>query len=148
MADARVSVAVTSEPISAAALLPLVRDDRAGAIATFEGAVRNHHAGKTVAFLEYEAYIPMAESELGKIAERARERWPIEAIAIHHRIGRLEIGEISVALAVSSAHRNEAFEALRWAIDTLKETVPIWKRETGPDGTFWIEGPEQVPAAD
>lgn len=145
MTGRRLRVEVTDRAISASELADLVRDPRAGAIATFEGTVRDHHAGKKVAFLEYEAYAPMAESELRKIGERVIERWPLEAVAISHRIGRLEIGEVAVALAVSAAHRAEAFDALRWAIDTLKETVPVWKRETGPDGAFWIEGPEHVP---
>lgn len=141
-------VRVTEEPISAAATADRVRRDRAGAIATFEGTVRDHHEGKSVAFLEYEAYVPMARSELQRLAGEASERWPLEGIALDHRIGRLEIGEVAVAIAVSAAHRGPAFDALRWLIDTLKQTVPIWKRETGPDGAYWIEGPEHVRAGE
>jgi molybdopterin synthase catalytic subunit len=140
-----VHVEVTAEPISAAVLAGRVRSSRAGAVATFEGVVRDHHAGKSVAFLEYEAYVPMAEKMLSEIAHEATARWPVEAIAVAHRTGRLEIGEASVAIAVSSAHRGDAFDALRYTIDELKARAPVWKRETGPDGSHWIEGPDIVP---
>lgn len=138
-------VEVTTDPISAADLVARVASSRAGAIATFEGVVRDHHAGKAVAFLEYEAYAPMAEKVLAAIAGEAADRWPIEAIAVAHRTGRLEVGEASVAIAVASAHRGDAFDALRYTIDELKTRAPVWKRETGPDGSHWIEGPDIVP---
>lgn len=141
-------VRVTDRPISADRLARSVASPRAGAIATFEGVVRDHHGGKSVAFLVYEAYAPMAEKILQQIASEAARRWRIEAVAVHHRTGRLGIGEVSVAIAVSSAHRGEAFEALRYVIDTIKERAPIWKRETRPDGSFWIEGPDHVRAHD
>ncbi len=141
-------VRVTDRPISADRLARSVASPHAGAIATFEGVVRDHHGGKSVAFLAYEAYAPMAEKILQQIASEAARRWRIEAVAVHHRTGRLGIGEVSVAIAVSSAHRGEAFEALRYVIDTIKERAPIWKRETGPDGSFWIEGPDYVRAGD
>ena len=146
--DARgvVDIRVSSEAISAAVLARQVTSHRAGAVATFEGVVRAHHQGKAVSFLEYEAYVPMTEVMLRDIAERACRRWKIEAVAVHHRVGRLEIGEVSVAIAVSAAHRAEAFEASRYVIDTLKEEAPIWKRETGADGAFWVEGPDLVRA--
>ncbi len=147
-AAAVVDVRVGGEVISAAALACRVGSNRAGAVATFEGVIRDHHEGKAVSFLEYEAYVPMSEAVLRDIAERACDRWEIEAIAVHHRIGRLEIGEVSVAIAVSAAHRGAAFDALRYVIDTLKNEAPIWKRETGPDGTFWVEGPDLIAAPD
>ena len=115
-------------------------------MATFSGVVRDHHEGKQVSFLEYDAYEPMARRVMQDIAEEAWRRWQLEGIAVDHRVGRLEIGEVSVALAVSSAHRAEAFEAARFAIDELKLRAPVWKRESGPDGTFWIEGPDHVRA--
>ena len=138
-------VEVTDRPIGASALALQVSCPRAGAIATFEGVVRDHHQGKRVAHLEYEAYAPMAEKVLREVAEEAVGRWPIEALALAHRFGRLEIGEVSVAIAVASAHRGDAFDALRYTIDELKSRVPIWKRETGPDGSHWIEGPDTIP---
>lgn len=141
-----VDVRVTSAVISATALRQLVSSRSAGAIATFEGVVRDHHEGKVVSFLEYEAYVPMSEAVLRDIALRACKRWEIEAVAVHHRVGRLEIGEVSVAIAVSAAHRAAAFDASRYVIDTLKQEAPIWKRETGPDGDFWVEGPDLIEA--
>ena len=120
-----------------------VDSDVNGAICTFIGQVRNHSRGKQVAFLEYDAFIPMAEKELLRIAEEAEARWSVK-VAIDHRIGRLEVGDISVVVSVGSPHRAEAFDACEWCIDTLKQTVPIWKRETGPDGSFWIEGEDAL----
>jgi MoaE-MoaD fusion protein len=109
-----------------------------GAVAVFEGIVRNHSRGKTTLYLEYEAYEPMALAEMRKLAREAGERWKIVRIAIAHRVGTVEIGETSVAIAVSSAHRAEAFEACRFAIDRLKEIVPIWKKEYFEGGELWI----------
>lgn len=114
-----------------------------GAVCTFVGQVRSHSRGKQVAFLEYDAFVPLANKEMLLIAEQAEQRWSVK-VAIEHRIGRLEIGEVSVIVCVGSPHRAEAFEACRWCIDTLKQSVPIWKRETGPDGSFWIEGEEAL----
>lgn len=141
-------VQVTGEPIGAPALADLLRTPRSGALATFEGTVRDHHAGKAVSLLEYEAHAPMAEREIRSIAEEACRRWPLEGVAVAHRTGELQIGDVAVAIAVSAAHRDPAFDALRYLIDTLKKRAPIWKRETGPDGTFWIEGPDHVPAGE
>ena len=142
-----VEARVGDEVISAVGLARRVGSHRAGAIATFEGVVRDHHQGKAVSFLEYEAYVPMSEAVLRSIAERACRRWEIEAVAVHHRVGRLELGDVSVAIAVSAPHRAAAFEALRYIIDTLKQEAPIWKRETGPDGSFWVEGPDVIGAS-
>jgi molybdopterin synthase catalytic subunit len=141
-------VAVHPGVLDGAALAAHVADPRAGAIATFAGVVRDHHAGKEVSHLEYEAYGPMAERTLTDIAGEACQQWELLGIAVEHRVGRLAIGEASVIIAVSSAHRAEAFAALRYLIDELKARVPIWKRETASDGTYWIEGPTLVAAAE
>ncbi len=143
-----VRVALTREVIAAATLADTVRGARAGAVATFEGTVRDHHEGKAVSHLEYEAHSPMAVAVIEQIVAEAAERWDVERIAVRHRLGRLEIGEVSVAIAVSSAHRATAFGAMRYVIDTLKARAPIWKRETGPDGSFWVEGADQIPAVE
>jgi molybdopterin synthase catalytic subunit len=144
---ALVHVAVVKEALDVATISSRVADPGAGAIATFAGAVRDHHAGKAVSHLEYEAYDSMAKATLAEVAGEASERWDLLGVAIEHRVGRLEIGEASVVIAVATAHRGEAFAALRFLIDELKVRVPIWKRETGPDGTHWIEGPDLIAAA-
>lgn len=126
----------------------LVASDRAGAIVTFVGVVRDHHEGRAVDHLEYEAYAPMAERVFAEIAAEAEARWTLEGIAVHHRVGSLGVGERSVAIAVSAVHRSEAFEACRFVIDRLKALAPIWKRETGPDGTKWVQGPGPRPGLD
>ena len=114
-----------------------------GAVATFIGQVREHSRGRQVSVLEYDAYVPMAIKQMERIAAEAEERWGC-LVAIQHRIGRIELGEASVVISVGSPHRAQAFEACRWCIDTLKETVPIWKREVCPDGAFWIEGEDAL----
>ncbi len=131
-------VRIVRERIDVAALERAVGDPAAGAICTFLGTTRENNAGRKVIRLEYEAYEPMALSEMRKLADEAGRRWPIVRIAITHRIGLVEIGEISVAIAVSSAHRAEAFEACRFAIDRLKEIVPIWKKEHFEGGEVWV----------
>ena len=138
------TILVTREPICAADLIVCVRSPAAGALVTFEGRVRDHHQGKAVSHLEYEAYAPMATKILGEIAAAASRRWQLEGVAIRHRTGHLEIGEVSVAIAVSAAHRAEAFAACQYTIDRLKATAPIWKKEFGSDGASWIEGPESI----
>jgi molybdopterin synthase catalytic subunit len=130
---------ITEQPLDAAALESQVARPEAGAIALFSGVVRNHARGRRVLYLEYDAYRPMAEGEMRKIAADAASRWEC-CVAVQHRVGRLEIGEASVLVAVSSAHRAAAFEACRYVIDTLKETVPIWKKEVWEGGEVWIEG--------
>jgi molybdopterin synthase catalytic subunit len=132
-------IEVTTEPLSEQAVAQAVEHPGAGALALFSGVVRNQTGGRRVKFLEYEAHGPMALAKMREIGRAIRERWPIiSRIAIVHRIGRLEIGESSVMIAVSSPHRGEAFEACRFAIDTLKETVPIWKKEHFEDGEVWV----------
>jgi molybdopterin synthase catalytic subunit len=124
--------------VDVAALERAVAAPAAGAIVTFVGTTREDNAGRNVIRLEYEAYEPMALSETRKLALEAGERWKIVRIAIQHRIGFVDIGETSVAIAVSAAHRAEAFEACRFAIDRLKEMVPIWKKEYFEGGEVWI----------
>ncbi len=145
--ETRIYVAVGEQPLDMAGIAARVAHPGAGSIATFAGTVRDNHAGKPVAYLEYEAYGPMASRTLSRIAEEAATTWELLGVAVEHRVGRLEIGETSVGLAIASAHRGESFAALRFMIDELKDRVPIWKRETGPDGSFWIEGPELIKAA-
>ena len=109
-----------------------------GGINVFIGTVRDATRGKKVLRLEFEAYEKMAIKEINKIAEETVRRWPVQRIVFHHRTGVLQIGEIPVVIAVSAAHRDAAFEACRYAIDTLKETVPIWKKEIFEDGEVWV----------
>jgi molybdopterin synthase catalytic subunit len=111
-----------------------------GAVAAFVGLVRNHNAGRSVRYLEYEAYEPLAVRAFERIADEVQRRWPGVALGVHHRIGRLEIGEASVAIAAASAHRAEAFCACRYAIERVKQIAPIWKREFFEGGDMWIEG--------
>jgi len=125
-------------PIDLAALQQTAPSD--GALCLFAGTVRNHNAGRDVLHLEYEAYEEMALPLMDEIAEEALRRWPIGDVRIVHRLGRMEIGDVSVAIAVASPHRKEAFEACRFAIDTLKSRVPIWKKEFFADGAVWVDG--------
>lgn len=115
-----------------------MRSASCGAINTFVGTVRNQTKGKTVLYLDFEAYEPMALKEMHKIADQAIERWPIEHISFVHRVGKLEIGDEAVFIAVSTPHRKASFEACQFCIDTLKETVPIWKKEVFEDGEVWV----------
>jgi molybdopterin synthase catalytic subunit len=132
-------IEVTTAPLSERALADAVGDPGAGAVALFSGVVRDQTGGRAVKFLEYEAHGPMALAKMREIAATARGRWPsVRRLALVHRIGRLEIGESSVMIAVSSPHRREAFEACHFAIDTLKAIVPIWKKEHFEDGEVWV----------
>ncbi len=130
---------VVAEPLSPDAIAAEVDDPGAGGIVIFSGVVRNETGGRPVKFLEYEAHAPMAEAQMRQIGADVRARWAgVKRVAILHRIGRLEIGESSVLIAVSAAHRAHAFEACRYAIDTLKRTVPVWKKEYFEDGEVWV----------
>ena len=130
---------VTSEPLSTEAVADLVTVPGAGGVVVFAGVVRDHTAGRRVVALEYEAHTPMAEAKLKEIGETLQRRWPgVQGVAIVHRVGRLGIGEASVVIGVSAAHRAEAFEACHFAIDELKRIVPIWKREIFEDGSAWV----------
>jgi molybdopterin synthase catalytic subunit len=115
-----------------------VRSDAAGAIATFSGTTRKESRGRAVSYLEYEAYEGMAEQTMTEIAEDLQQRYELNAVAIHHRVGRVDIGETSVVIAVSAPHRQAAIAACRDAIDTLKERVPLWKKEVYDGGEEWI----------
>ena len=132
-------VKLTREPIELTPLTATAPAD--GALALFVGVVRNENGGRPVLHLEYEAYEEMALVEMERVAAEARQRWPVSDVSIVHRLGRMEIGEASVAVAVAAPHRGEAFEACRFSIDTLKQTVPIWKKEFYADGAVWLEGP-------
>jgi molybdopterin synthase catalytic subunit len=121
-------------------LLEAVGSRRDGAVAVFVGTVRESNRGRRVLHLEYDAYPEMAESEMNKLILEAGERFDISSVALVHRTGKLEIGEVSVAAAVAAPHRVAAFDACRFVIDTLKRTVPIWKEEVFDDGEVWIEG--------
>jgi molybdopterin synthase catalytic subunit len=145
-------IELTRHAVPNAAIAREVRADEDGAVATFDGCVRNHSHGRATLYLEYEAYESMALAKMQEIAAHLHAAYPINRVAIVHRIGRLEIGETSVFIAVSSGHRAAAFEACRYAIDTLKKTVPIWKKEFFADGAVWADGelppaPAETPAA-
>ncbi|HXR34194.1 MAG TPA: molybdenum cofactor biosynthesis protein MoaE [Verrucomicrobiae bacterium] len=132
--------------IDPAALVRQVRAGQDGAIVTFDGFVRNESHGRATKYLEYEAYEPMALAKMREIGVQIHERFAIHRVAMVHRVGRLEIGETSVFIAVSAPHRAAAFDACRFAIDTLKRTIPIWKKEYFQDGAMWADG-EIPPAA-
>jgi molybdopterin synthase catalytic subunit len=129
---------VTEQPLNALRVEALVASPRAGAVVTFTGRVRNHTKGREVSHLEYEVYPEMAVAKLDEICAEVTARWPDAMVAIEHRYGKLEIGEASVVIAVSSPHRAEAFEGCRHVIERIKECVPIWKKEVGPAGEEWV----------
>ena len=132
-------VRLTPDPIDFYALTETVRHPGAGAVALFLGTVRDLTGDHVTVFLDYEAYPPMAEKKLAEIEAEVRRRWPVLGVALVHRLGRLGVGEVSVAVAVSTPHRADAFDAARYAIDTLKELVPIWKKDNPPDAApAWI----------
>jgi molybdopterin synthase catalytic subunit len=136
--EARADVELSAEPLSLERVVSAVEHPGAGAVATFVGTVRNTNAGHAVTLLEYEAYASLACAEMGRIlAEIAREI-PGVRVAVHHRVGALEVGEAAVVCAASAPHRDEAFVACRLVIDRVKARVPIWKREHGPDGPYWV----------
>jgi molybdopterin synthase catalytic subunit len=143
--------AISEDTLNLQDAISAVTSESAGALVTFEGVVRNHSRDlsgqvRSVEYLEYEAYRPMAKREIERVIEEVEERWNV-ACAVSHRVGKLLIGETAVVIAVASAHRGEAFEACRYAIDRVKETVPIWKKEGATDGFWWSENPvEKVDA--
>ncbi len=132
--------AITTEPLDLAVLIDLVGAENTGAVTTFLGVVRNRNQGRNVHHLVYEAYEPLAERVLQRIREEARDHWPSVTLAVHHRIGRLEIGEASVAIAAASPHRADGFAACRYAIERVKQIAPVWKHEYFEGGDVWIEG--------
>jgi molybdopterin synthase catalytic subunit len=131
---------LTREPIDPGPLLETVRRPSDGGLTLFVGAVRDHHEGRRVHHLVYEAYDSMAERELERIRGGLETEFPGVRVAIRHRIGRLEIGDVAVAVVAAAAHREEAFAACRAGIERIKATVPIWKKEYGPEGEFWVDG--------
>lgn len=131
---------VSDQQLDASAVTASVEDPGCGAIATFIGTVRDHNAGRTVQWLDYEAYAPLAVKSFERIAEEAGRRWPGVRLAIHHRTGRVDIGEASVVIAAASPHRADAFAVARYAIERIKQITPIWKHEHFDGGDVWIEG--------
>jgi molybdopterin synthase catalytic subunit len=137
---------VTSDPLDAAAIAARVAAPGCGAVATFVGLVRDHNACRRVLWLDYEAYGPLAEKTFERIATEAAGRWSSVRLAIHHRTGRLAVGEASVVIAAASPHRADAFAACRYAIERVKQIAPVWKHEHFEDGDVWIEGATADPA--
>jgi molybdopterin synthase catalytic subunit len=140
-----VLTALTREPIQAEKLVAAARHGEDGAVVVFDGIVRNHTRHRQTLHLDYEAYEEMALKQMNELANQARSKFGVRHVTLVHRLGRLQVGETSVLIVVASAHRAQAYEASRWLIDTLKQTVPIWKQETFVDGTVWAAG-EPFPA--
>ena len=136
------------EPLDAAAVVAAVAHPGCGAVTTFIGLVRNENVGRQVLFLDYEAFEPLAVKSFERIADEAAERWPSTHLAIHHRVGRVSIGEASVAIAAASPHRADAFAVARYAIERIKQITPIWKHEHFEGGEVWIEGATADPQDD
>lgn len=134
------SLHLTREPIAAESLVAAAKRGEDGAVVVFDGIVRNNSRGRQTLHLDYEAYEEMALRQMQEIAGQARDQFGVRHVTIVHRLGRLQVGETSVLIVVASAHRAQAYEASRWLIDTLKKTVPIWKKETFIDGTVWADG--------
>jgi MoaE-MoaD fusion protein len=141
-----VVIALTRFSIDSQKLVAEAKQGEDGAVVVFDGIVRNNSRGRQTLHLDYEAYEEMAAKQMGELAREARARFGVRHVTIIHRLGRLLVGETSVLIVVASAHRGQAFEANRWIIDTLKKTVPIWKKETFVDGVVWADG-EPFPAA-
>jgi MoaE-MoaD fusion protein len=139
--------AIVREPIAVRPIADSMKAGEDGATIVFEGIVRNHSRGRRTLYLDYEAYESMALNEMQRLSQAALERFAVRDVRLVHRLGRLQVGETSVLVAVASAHRAVAFEACRWLIDTLKRTVPIWKKEYFEDGAVWADGepfPEEI----
>jgi molybdopterin synthase catalytic subunit len=143
--DRAVTIALTRAPIEAEGLVSAAKRGEDGAVVVFDGIVRNNSRGRQTLYLDYEAYEELAVKQMRQLVEQAIERFGIRDALIVHRLGRLHVGETSVLIVVAAAHRGPAFEASRWLIDTLKKTVPIWKKETFVDGAVWAAG-EAFPA--
>jgi molybdopterin synthase catalytic subunit len=141
----RPAAALTREPIDAEKLVAAARQGEDGAVVVFDGIVRNNSRGRQTLYLDYEAHDQLAVKQMKALVEEALQRFGIRDASIVHRLGRLQVGETSVLIVVAAAHRGPAFDACRWLIDTLKKTVPIWKKETFVDGTVWAAG-EPFPA--
>jgi molybdopterin synthase catalytic subunit len=139
-------IRVTAEELRVDEATEAVRSDAAGAITVFLGVVRDNNLGRAVEYLEYDAYPSMAEKVMREIAEEAKESFGLEECSVLHRTGKLAIGETSLLIAVSSAHRAAGFEGGHWLVDEIKKRVPVWKKEVWADGESWIEGPESLGA--
>jgi molybdopterin synthase catalytic subunit len=131
---------ISTEPLDAIGIAALVSQSSTGALTTFTGLVRDQNAGRRVLWIDYEAHVPLARTVFARIGAEACERWPGTELAIHHRIGRVAIGEASIVIAAASAHRAEAFSACRFAIERVKQIAPVWKHEHFEDGDVWVEG--------
>ena len=131
-------IKITTEPLNPEELTAQVRRDSNGAVITFLGTTRDFSEGRNVEYLEYEAYQPMAENMLQQIADELREKWDIDDFAVAHRVGRVDIGEISLVVALASPHRQQAFEAGGYIVDRIKQIVPIWKKEVFEGGEVWV----------
>lgn len=136
-------IEITHEPLDAEAVTSKVLHDGAGAVVTFIGTTRDHTGDRKVLFLEYEAYRPMADQQLAQVAEEMMERWDLKGVSIAHRLGRLQIGEPSLVVATSSAHRKDAYEASQYSIGRIKQIVPIWKKEFFEGGGVWVGSQEE-----
>ena len=135
---------ITSDPLEPNSVTEIVRKNSNGAVITFLGTTRDSTDGKNVNYLEYEAYQPMAQNMIQQIFDEVKERWEIEDLAISHRLGKVEIGEISMVVAISSPHRKQAFEAGQYSIDRIKEIVPVWKKEFFDNGEEWVGSETQA----
>ena len=139
-------IEITHEPLDPELVASRVRKPTTGAVVTFLGTTRSNSAGRNVLYLEYEAYRPMADNKLAEITDEMAQRFEVEDVAIAHRLGRVEIGETSLVVAVASPHRDAAFAACQYSVDRIKQTVPIWKKEFFEGGEVWIESPEDLDA--
>jgi molybdopterin synthase catalytic subunit len=137
-------IRVTADILDTNEAVAAVESPAAGAVNVFLGVVRNNNLGRSVQYLEYDAYPAMAEKVMRELADAAKERFGLEDVAVLHRTGRLEIGEASLLIAVSCGHRAESFEAGHWLVNEIKKKVPVWKKEVWDDGEAWIEGPESM----
>ena len=129
---------VTGDPLSVEGAVSAVTKNTCGAVATFIGVVREFSRGRRVSYLEYEAYPEMAITKMRQIEQEIRDKWEVEGIAIHHRVGRIEVGEASVVIAVAAPHRRQALDACAYAIERVKQIIPVWKKEVSPDGSTWV----------
>jgi len=134
------AVSLTRAPIDSAPIIASARQGEDGAVVIFDGIVRNETRGRQTLYLDYEAYEEMAVRQMDELARRAQSKFGVRHVTMVHRLGRLQVSESSILIVVASAHRGQAFEACRWLIDTIKKTVPIWKKETFVDGAVWADG--------
>lgn len=137
-------IQIVEQAIVPERVVETVRKEEHGAVVTFAGTVRRTSLGRRVVYLEYETYRPMAEAKLGQIVDEIQRQWQLEDVAIVHRVGRMEVGEVALVIVVGAPHRREAFAACQYAVDRIKAIVPIWKKEVFEDGEVWVEGEQHV----